>query len=154
MVAAFFPEVQLYRGNPFDVTKAARPLYAAILARSSVVALAPEHLVYEFTKTAHRKTKEGRGTDLESVTRQVDDFLYLWGQGIRRVPMGDLAKEAWRLSTREQIAPPDSWYLACAIIHKAELWIASRDTKDHFADHAREVHQEVYVLTGTPFNEP
>ncbi len=104
IVPAFFPEVVEYHNNPFDLSKRAKPLADAILGRSSVVAIAPEHLIYEFMKSAHRKVGEKISTG--QAKKQVDAFLYLWGQGIQAEPMDNLAESAWKLSTEEGIAPP------------------------------------------------
>lgn len=150
MVPAFFPETLDYRGTEFDISKRARQLADAVL-KQDVVAIAPEHLIYEFTKCAHRKIDEG--IDPEQAAGRVNDFLYLWGRGVRTEPMSTLADTAWKLSTENRIAPPDSWYLACALIHGAELWISHRQ-HDGFADKAQRVHEQVFVLTEDHFRKP
>lgn len=153
VVSAFFPETMQYRGNPFPLTKRATDLTDAI-RRRSVDAVAPEHLIYEFTKVAHRKW-ELEGVEIEVATRSIEEFLYMWGTAVRTEPMFGLAEKAWELSTQKEnkISPPDSWYLACAIANDAELWIATDEDKDHFATHAKVIYKEVYVLTEMRFHE-
>ena len=149
VVPAFFPEVMQIGRNSFDLSKRARPLADAILKRA-VTAIAPEHLIYEFTQAAHRK--RGEGIEPEQLTRQLDDFLYLWDQGVVTEPMSTLASSAWRLSVEHGIPPPDSWYLACALKHEAELWVSHR-SRDGFADSAKKLHGKVFVLTERRFDQ-
>jgi predicted nucleic acid-binding protein len=151
MVPAFFPERIQFRDNPLDLTRKARPLADAIRTRD-VAAFAPGQLVYEFTKAAHRKTTE-EGIPVEAATRQVTDFLYLWARGITTVPMSEIVELAWKLSTQNSIASPDSWYLATAMTYEAELWISRRDQRDRFGDHALEVYSQVFFLTERKFHQ-
>ena len=149
VVPAFFRETLKHRGADFDLSKRAEPLADAVLSRS-VAAIAPEHLIHEFAKVAFRKTHEGIEPD--QAKEQLQRFLHLWDQAIRSEPMSRLAEKAWKLCTEDGIAPPDVWYLACAIEHEAELWISHKH-KDGFADKARKVYKEVFVLTERSFGQ-
>ena len=148
MIPAFFPEEINYRGNPFDTTRRAKPLADAIRA-ASVDAYAPDQLVYEFTKIAYRKTT--KGISVEQATEQLQWFRHL---RITRVPAGEIEDKAWELITEHGISPPDSWYLACAILYDAELWIQSREQRDHFGDNAWAIHDRVFFLTEHRFDKP
>lgn len=148
MVPAYFPETLRYRSNDFDLSRRAKPIVAAI-SDNAVVAIAPENLICEFTKTAHRKIAEGISPKLADA--QVDSFLYLFDRYIREKPVAALVKRAWKLCTENQIPPPDSWYLACAMEHDAELWVSCEIVRDRFVEHAREVYNQVYTLTERPF---
>ena len=112
-------------------------------------AYAPDQLVYEFTKIARRKTT--KGVSVEDATGQLHWFRAL---PIRLVSVPDIEHEAWKLMTEHAIGPPDSWYLACAMIQEAELWILSREERDHFGDHALAVHEQVFFLTEHHFDKP
>lgn len=148
MVPAFFREKLSYRGNDFDLSRRAAPVAEAILNRS-VLTIAPGNLICEFVKTAHRKISED--ISLAQASEQIEKFLYLLGQGVQTESTGILAGHAWRLCTECQISPPDSWYLACAILHDAELWLSSEIVQDRFVENARQVHNKVYTLTERSF---
>lgn len=147
IIPYLFPEDMEYLGNRFDLSRRARPCIEAIL-RKSVLAIAPEFLVHEVFMSSHRKIDEG--IDPPSAARQFEHFLYLWDREVRHEPLAPLATDAWRLTSEHAIAPPDSWYLACAIRRDAELWISHRHA-DGFADKAAAVHSRVYVLTEHKF---
>jgi hypothetical protein len=77
-------------------------------------------------------------------------------QNRRIVPDASVLLPAYfreRLVTQANIAPPDSWYLACARQYDAELWI-SHEHHDRFAEHARACHPKVYLLTEDDFDHP
>jgi predicted nucleic acid-binding protein len=145
MLPAYFRETLIIGDQTIDLSKRASRLDAAI-ATNEVTAPAPELLRFEFVKRARDKVGARSGSgglDPQEATAQVHRFLSLpiiWVPGIR------LDTQAWSLSLDIGTAPPDSWYLACAIQYGAELWISHRH-KDGFVDLARSVHDKVYTLT-------
>lgn len=149
MLPAFFQETRDYRGNAFDYTRRAKPIADAI-RRSNVIAVAPDLLYHEFAKRAVVKLHDNPALGVTVVDSQFQAFLQL---PIRMAPArGRLADLAWRYMTGHSIPPPDSWYLACAVLHQAELWI-SHDHKDGLAQSARKVYPRVYLLTEHTFHQ-
>jgi hypothetical protein len=57
---------------------------------------------------------------------------------------------AWNYMTEHRLAPSDSWYLACAVVYDAELWL-SHAHADGFAEGARRIHGKVHLLTERRF---
>jgi len=133
---AFFNEPQ---------TKTARRLENAIRCHD-VVAYAPDLLLHEFIKCAHKRAR-GRSdsgtSEIDEVERRVLDFLTL---PIIYVPGMVLSGTAWDLIRNRGISPPDSWYVACAMYHQAEFWV-SHEHRDDLVSHARRVHSgKVFLL--------
>jgi len=154
LLPAYFRESLLLAGHPLELTPAATRLVAAVETRA-VTAFAPDLLIYEFARAARSKvaSREGGPTlDPEEIGYQVDRFLWLLPT-IVWVAAEALASDAWQLMTQANIAPPDSWYLACARQYDAELWI-SHEHHDRFAEHARACHPKVYLLTEDDFDHP
>jgi len=155
MIPAFFQETGDYLGHSFNYTRRAKPLADAICLRK-VTAIAPDLLFHEFAKVAVRKISEGFPSEVAE--QQFQAFLRL---AIRlepaRVPLaegalveGALAERAWDYMTNGRLAPADSWYVACAVIHDAELWISHEHT-DGLVKNARAIHPKVYLLTEQTF---
>jgi predicted nucleic acid-binding protein len=149
ILPAYLPEEVEIHGRTVDLSRLAKPLVSDITDHT-IVALAPHLLLHEFLKRAQEKNR-GRSEKallpLEELVTAVDLFLAL---PVRRVDMHELAQDAWRLMTHGSFSAADSWYLACAIHHNAELWL-SHEHQDGFVKHAREEHQLVFTLSETPY---
>lgn len=153
MLPAYFPETLNLNGQSFKITPRARRLAAAI-ELGEVTAFAPHQLLYEFTKRAKERAspRDGVPTDeREVVIEQVSAFFRTVAADIVWVPSNHIAQRAWTLMMDHNLAPPDSWYLACAELYRAELWI-SHSHSDGFVDHARNVYDQVYTLTERTFD--
>ena len=151
IVPAYFQEELEVNDNLMDLTQQAIPLVGSIRA-GDVIAFAPDLLVHEFLKTAHRKfcgRAESRNLPLEKVQEQMEDFLEL---PLKYVRMNDkyFAGKAWALMAQGGFSAADSWYLAIAIEYHAELWI-SHEHQDKFAEKARRVHSPVFTLSTTRY---
>jgi predicted nucleic acid-binding protein len=149
MMPAFFREEVDHGGNPFDLTRRAKPIADAI-RMNEVAAFAPDLLFHEFMKGTHDKVSSRGGrpeVDLETASKLVDSFQSL---RITYVPASELAERAWDLMANHAISPHDSWYLACAIHTDAELWV-SHEHRDGFPSNARKVHEQVHLLTEQRF---
>jgi len=77
-------------------------------------------------------------------------FVSFMSLPITAIAATELAAISFDLCKNAEIAPPDSWYVACAILADAELWI-SHDHADGLVDKARAVHDRVYTLTTRRF---
>jgi len=151
MLSAFFREELEIRERVHRLMPRALRVAAAIRSRE-VVAFAPEVLLPEFTSGALRKSSPRSGAPtiaLDKVREQVLDFRRL---PVTYVPAEEIADSAWELMAYKKITPPDSWYLACAMQNDAELWI-THEQKDRFVEHARSVHQKVFLLTERRFED-
>ena len=116
-----------------------------------MLAFAPELLRFEFIETVNRKVSGyGAQQQVDKAIAQEHVFDF-WELPIIWIPGKNLDYVAWDLIQNHKIALPDSYHLACAIINDAELWI-SHEHKDHFAEHARAVHDKVYTLTRDDFS--
>lgn len=149
ILPAFFPETMEFQGSDFDLTRRAQPLVDAIRMRH-VEASAPDMLIYEFTSKALEKAATRGKTpqiDRAIVEQRIEEFL---GLPIVYQPARDIAQSVLGVIRNRNIAPPDGWYLACAMYYDAELWI-SHDHADGFARHAREIHRNVHLLTEKRF---
>jgi predicted nucleic acid-binding protein len=149
MIPAFFPESLDRGGTPFDITARARPLAHAVRLRR-VRAFAPGLLMEEFLKIAALKAAPRSGAasvEAADAEAHILDFATL---PITYVPVQELLGVALDLVMREKIAAPDSWYVACAIVLGAELWI-SHEHEDGLVEKARRVHADVHVLTDERF---
>src|SRR3990172_11483515 len=138
MIPAFFKELHKLDGISIDLTNKAKRLLAAIQTRE-VVCFAPDILQHEFLKTAFKKMSNREQypeIPFAVADGKVRDFR---GLGIIYVPHKELVEHAWRLMTEYKISPADCWYVACAILHDAELWI-SHPHKDQLAKSAAQVH--------------
>ena len=152
ILPAFFNERIAHKGASFDLTRVAKPIADAIRLQN-VEAFAPEVLLPEFMAAAYRKCSLRNGRreiEPELVERQLFDFLH--SLPIVFVPSKQLAENAWRLTRDQGVPPPDSWYVACAISHDAELWI-SHTHKDRFPEQALKAWRRVYLLTDSPFGK-
>jgi predicted nucleic acid-binding protein len=152
LLPAYFRETLNVGGRTVELTPQARRLRAVIQTRE-VTAFAPDMLLYEFTHGARDKgvTRSGAsGLSPEEIKQQFEDFLSLLPI-IVWVAADALADDAWHLMTEEHLSPPDSWYLACARLHDAELWI-SHEHQDRFAEHARRFHPRVFLLSEDSFD--
>lgn len=149
ILPAFFPETMEFQGSDFNLTHRAQPLVDAVRMRN-VKASAPDMLIYEFTgKALEKAAKRGKTSQIDRATveQRIDEFL---GIPIVYQPARDIAHNVLDLIRNQNIAPPDGWYLACAMYYDAELWI-SHDHADGFARHAREIHRNVHLLTEERF---
>ena len=148
ILPAFFPEEVTMGGQTVDLSRLVEPLISDI-ACHEVIALAPHLLLHEFLKRAQEKCRgrsEGGLLPLADLRGPVAYFLAL---PIRRVDMHDLAEEAWRLMADGPFSASDSWYLACAKCHDAELWL-SHEHRDGLVKYARREHPLVFTLAETP----
>ena len=110
-------------------------------------------MLFEFTKTVIGSAwpRGDRSTiEPEDAKVQVERFLDL---PIQYVPGKELSEHAWAYMTDYRLAPADSWYLACAVVYDAELWL-SHAHADGFAEVARRIHEKVYTLTKDRFDAP
>jgi predicted nucleic acid-binding protein len=107
-----------------------------------VLALAPEILSAEFLKVAVNQKAEHLNP--HEFIDLVDDCLFNLMPRIVRVPSRDLLTRALELR-RSDIYLPDAWYVACALEHKAELWV-SHSQKDRLVKNARAAGAEVHLL--------
>ncbi len=150
VVPAYFPESITVGNRDIPLYSRAQRILNAIRINEAL-AFAPEILRFEFITTVNRKMSGYAGErqfDKAVAEEHVFDF---WELPIIWVPGKSLDYVAWDLIQKHKIAPPDSYHLACAIVHDAELWI-SHEHKDGFAEHARAVHDKVYTLTRDDFN--
>lgn len=143
MIAAYFHEE--FGDSGINLTRRAIPLVNALRLKK-VKAFAPELLWSEFVSVAHRKAYgQSRSAEVtpELALGHIRSFLDL---SITPVRNARLVEEAWGYSTKYQISAPDSFPLACAIRHDAELWIAA-PSKDNFEKNARSAGADVHLLT-------
>jgi hypothetical protein len=150
MLPAFFEERIQYGGQPFDLSRRAHSLLGAIQSKS-VVTFAPEVLLHEFTNKVVEYAWPRAGApriDPADAKLQAPAFFRL---PITYVPGRRLERHAWTYMTEHRVAPPDSWYLACAVEFDAELWL-SHSHADHFAETARSLYAKVYTLTERRFD--
>src|SRR5262249_24994396 len=136
--------------NDFNLSKRAEPLIDAV-TRRTVVAFAPDALTYEIMKRLAGKISARAGwkrKEIDDVESQKESFLML---PITFVPAKELAARAWELMCKENLSPPDSWYVACAEQHHAELWV-SHDHADGLVENARRILPgRVFMLTERKF---
>ena len=131
MRPAFFQETIKFHGRSLNLTQRASRVLAAVQIQE-VVAFAPEILRYEFTNSVRDRLwkNEHNKVDQDEIDAQVRDFFRL---PVTYVPGDRLAEHAWRYMTELDVSPPDSWYLACAVVCDAELWI-SHDHADRLTE--------------------
>jgi predicted nucleic acid-binding protein len=149
LLPAFFPEILLYQGGEFDLSRRARPLAASIRSHR-VSAFAPEILRHEFIDAARKKadTRTAAGViSIDAAYKRIDDFLDL---PIVYVPGKQICVMAIDLMRKLSLSTADSWYLACAIHTDSEFWI-SHEHSDQLVGLARREHEQTYMLTHTAF---
>ncbi|MEE9293544.1 MAG: hypothetical protein V3W34_01065 [Phycisphaerae bacterium] len=149
MKAAYVRETLPYQGNPFDITRRATPILDAIRLKS-VLAFAPETLPYEFFKSLYREAhpREVAPTiEVDVADLHALDFMRL---RITYTPSDLIAASAWNLMREADIPPPDSWFVACAMYHDAELWFTHRQS-DRVVENAQKQHRKTFVLTEKHF---
>lgn len=157
IIPALFRETIPYQGNPFDLTRRARPIFDAIWDRR-VDAYAPHLLMSEFMTAARRKgaPRDNRNPiPLDDVKEQCQQFLRLCPappgkQRLTLVDSAELAELAWDLLETHDLSSTDVWFLACAKLMDAELWISHRQ-QDRFPAAAKSAWPKVFVLTETHF---
>jgi len=135
LVAAHFPE---------QSSRQAERLVRAIYSQQ-VTAFAPCSASNEFLKTALEKCasrSSAQRVALQIATDQVQRFFQL---GLTMISTYHLQEQAWVLMSEHQISPPDSWFLACAMMTNAELWL-THDHRDGFVEAARRVHNSDHTL--------
>jgi hypothetical protein len=89
----------------------------------------------------------GASIGVDDVQLQVLRFFEL---PITPFAAADLAATALDLVRSAQIAPPDSWYVACALLARAELWL-SHPHGDGLAQKARDAGADVHILVDERF---
>lgn len=120
-------------------TQYSQKLVAAVQS-GRVKAFAPEILLHEFIKVAFAKDQTLADPE---ITDRIEDFFTL-NRDITYVPGAFLVSLVLQLRSHH-IYLPDSWYVACAIHYKAELWI-SHNQKDDLLGHAKEAGVRVCLL--------
>jgi len=145
------------RGAARHLMPRSQGVLLAIRSRE-VRAFAPELLATEMLKLLH---DEGFGREhAPRITRDqadalANDFLRLpivYTSSPPNSPRDTLGAIAWSLMRYAGIAPPDSWFVACAIYHDAELWI-SHVHADHLLENARAAGCSVHALNEKAFAE-
>jgi predicted nucleic acid-binding protein len=117
-----------------------------------VVGYATDYLRHEFMSVVYDKaTGRSRKERIDIVIAQqrVFDFLSI---PLVYVPGEELDATRWDLIRNHSISPQDSWYVACAIHHDAELWI-SHQHRNGLIPSARRVHDKVFLLSEQPFSQ-
>jgi predicted nucleic acid-binding protein len=149
MIPAFFRETLMVGGNPFDISARARPIAEAIRL-GTVTAFAPDALPIEFLEVAHRKAKPRNAVATITAQEFENQFVRFMSLPITGVAAAELAAISLDLCNNAEISPADSWYVACAMLADAELWI-SHDHADGLVNKARAVHDRIYTLTTRRF---
>jgi predicted nucleic acid-binding protein len=142
LVPAFFPE------RSRAVNRGALRLLAAIRTRAAV-AFAPEVLQAEFLKRAVRRLIEltDVGRERDTAVLEVEaQWLEFLRAPIVYTPALVLAATAWDATSRHSMPAPDSWFLACALHHDAELWL-SHPPADSAGEWARRYGASIRYLS-------
>ncbi len=123
IVPAFFPD------GVGRIDRGAAALLNAVRHRH-VVAFAPEMLRFEFMSRVIRRIQELRDEGVERDTAVLEmeaqwlSFTNLGKRSLVYTPSEALSAIAWDAACRYNTPPPDSWFLACARLHDAELWMS------------------------------
>jgi hypothetical protein len=144
IVAAFFET--LVGASFFDVTPRARSLLQQIRIRA-VISFAPDQLISEVMKVCFEKCGGRNRHRVPNLTSYdaaafVNDFLEL---PISFVCARELHHTALDLVLLNDVPPPDSWFVACAIQNEAELWL-THECRDGLLGNARNAHNSVHAL--------
>jgi hypothetical protein len=151
VLAARFPQTMVGR-ELTNVSRRAVPLLNQI-GVGAAIAFAPDQLLVEVMTIAYRICTERSGAKYVGLTREhaenaVTETIKL---PINYVPATTLAPIALDLVQSKRIPPPDSWYVACAIYHDAELWI-SHNHSDGLIERARAAFPQVHALSERSFD--